>query len=159
MLQNALEVRFGLKFHRETRVIPVYALIEGQHGAKLHPADDPEHRKLLNVATPSGGRGAVISMSPGQFSAVAISLDVLANDLNTMAGMDNPVINMTGLSSEYKIDLHWTPEEDEQSTSLKILDSGFRNAVQEQLGLKLEKRKLPSNLFVIDHVDSVPTEN
>jgi uncharacterized protein (TIGR03435 family) len=158
MLQQTLEERFGLKFHHEERVIPIYALIPGKQGVKLQPADDPAHRKLLDVATPVEGRKAVLSMSPGQFSAVAMSLDVLANDLNSMADMDLPVINMTGLTREYKIDLHWNPVE-EPGTSLRILDPGFPDAVESQLGLKLEKRKVPSDVFVVDQIVHVPTEN
>jgi uncharacterized protein (TIGR03435 family) len=158
MLQKALIERFGLQFHREKRVVSVYALVPGKRGVNLHPADDWAHRKLLNVKNPVTGHGALVSMSPGQFSAVAISLDLLADDLNLMAGVNLPVINMTGLTGEYKVDLHWTPAE-ESTTSLTILDSGFMGAVQNQLGLKLEKRELSADVFVVDHVEHLPTDN
>ena len=158
MLQQTLEERFGLKFHHEERMLAVYALIPGKQGVKLHPADDPAHRKLLDVTTPIEGRKAVVSMSPGEFSAVAMSLDSLVDVLNSMADMDLPIVNMTGLAGEYKINLHWTPIE-EPTTMLKILDSGFPYAVESQLGLKLEKRKSPANVFVVDQIGHIPTDN
>ena len=154
MLQHALKERFGLSSHFEQREIACYAMIPAKGGTKLQPADDAEHRKLLSI----GGRaGAYQTMSSGQFSAVAISLESLALNLQITADLDRPVINMTGLSGNYKVDLHWHETEDPQYTGLT--DPNFRIAVKDQLGLDLEKRQIPMNVLIIDHINRTPSEN
>ncbi|WP_263355899.1 TIGR03435 family protein [Acidicapsa ligni] len=155
MLQGALRDRFGLSFHMEQRAIASYAMIPAKGGTKLQPAEDAEHRKLLSI----GGRGgAVLTMSPGQFSAVAISLESLGKNLQSIAGLDRPVVNMTGLSGDYKVDLHWSQGEDAEA-GMGPMDSGLRNAVKVQLGLELEKRQIPMRVLVVDHVNRTPSEN
>jgi uncharacterized protein (TIGR03435 family) len=157
MLQSALVDDFELRFHHEKRDLSVYELIPGRHGVRLQPADDSAHRKLLDVATPAG-HGALMSMAPGQFSAVSISLDFLAIQLKNFAGLDLPVVNKTGLTGEYKVDLHWTPTENPYSLSTGK-DPGFKDAVQYELGLQLKKSVAPIDVMVIDQVERVPTEN
>ncbi len=155
MLKGALQDRFGLSSHFEQRDVPAYAMIPAKGGIKLQPADAAEHRKLLSI----GGRGgAFLTSSPGQFSAVAISLELLAANLETFAGLDRPVVNMTGLSGSYKVDLHWNETDDPEYTARGV-DPGFRNAVKVQLGLELEKRQIPTRVLVVDHVNRTPSEN
>lgn len=157
MLQRALEEHFSLKFHHEQRVLPVYELIPGKHGIKLQPADDPAHRKPLDVLSPMG-RGATVYMRPGQFFAMALTPEWLGIYLRSFAGLGLPVINKTGLTGEYKIDLHWEPTEDPDSLR-RAEDPGFREAVESQLGLHLKKSTDPVNVLVIDHVDRTPSQN
>lgn len=155
MLQQALEDRFGLRFHFAQRTVSGYAMIPAKGGARLQPADDAEHRQSLTL----GGRGgASLTMSPGQFSAVAIPLDLLAANLQTFAGLDRPVVNMTGLDGVYKIDLHWRETEDNESIE-RGMDPGFREAVRAQLGLDLERRQIQARVLVVDHANRGPTEN
>ena len=157
MLQSALEDRFSLKCHREKKELPVFELVPGKHGVKLTPADDATHRKLLDVP-PAMGHGALMSERAGQFSAVAISTDLLAANLRSFAGLDLPVVNKTGLTGEYKIDLHWAPTEDLNSAS-RGQDPGFKDAVESQLGLQLKKSTAPVNMLMIDHIERAPSEN
>jgi uncharacterized protein (TIGR03435 family) len=158
MLQEALEDRFNLKFHREEKELPVYELVPGKHGVKLKPADDPAHRKLLmDFPTPTG-RGALMSESPGHFFAVAITPDLLAIYLQQFAGLDLPVVNKTGLTGEYKVNMHWEPTEDPNFLS-RGKDPGFKDAVESQLGLQLKKSTAPINMLVIDHIERAPSEN
>jgi uncharacterized protein (TIGR03435 family) len=158
MLQSALEDRFSLKFHREKKELPVYELVPGKHGVKLQPADDPAHRKLLmDFPTPTG-KGASVSLSSGHFFAVAITPDSLAIYLKSFGGLDLPVVNKTGLTGEYKIDMHWEPADDPNSFG-RAEDRGFPDAVKSQLGLELKKSTAPVNVLVIDHVERVPSEN
>jgi len=157
MLQSALIDGFDLKFHHEKRNLSVYELVPGGHGVRLKAADDATHRKLLDAATPAG-HGATMSMAPGEFSAVSISLDFLAIQLRSFGALELPVVNKTGLTGNYKVDLHWTPTEDPYSLS-NGKDPGFKDAVQYGLGLQLRKTVSPINVLVIDHVERVPTEN
>jgi len=162
MLQRALRERFGLTFHREDRIVPIYALIAAPGGVKLQPADDPDHRKLLDMGgkgfVKPGARGAYLTSSEGHFAAVAISMQLLATNLGIKADLGLPVIDMTGLTGEYKIDLNWPPTEDPEVLRGST-DPAILNAAKTQLGLILEKRKSPMNILVIDHLNRFPSSN
>jgi len=162
MLQRALQERFGLTFHREDRTIPIYALIAAPGGAKLQPADDPEHRKLLEMGgkgfVKPGERGATVTSSAGHFGAVAASLQWLGTTLGRKADLDLPVIDMTGLTGEYKVDLNWPPTED-PNVIPGGNDPAILNAAKNQLGLIFEKRKSAMKVLVIDHVNRLPSDN
>jgi uncharacterized protein (TIGR03435 family) len=75
-------------------------------------------------------------------------MEALAAGLMRQA--DRPVVNMTGLAGNYEFTLTWTPDE----TSAPLFQ-----ALKQQLGLKLESRRLPINILVIDHANKIPTEN
>jgi len=156
MLQQALEDRFGLKFHRELRVVPVYEMVPGKHGIKLQPAGDPAHRQPMDI--PGLGLKGTASMGPGDFFAMAITPEWLAIYLRDLGGVDRPIVNRTGLSGEYRIDMHWPPPEDPDSHD-DGKDPGFKDAVESQLGIHLNKTTAPINMFVIDHIDRIPSEN
>lgn len=68
--------------------------------------------------------------------------------------LNQPVVDETGLKGNYDIDLKFAPMNDIESSLPSIF-----TAVQEQLGLKLEKQTVQEDVFVIDHIDKVPTEN
>ena len=81
--------------------------------------------------------------------------------------LDKPVVDKTGLSGEFDITLKWTPDES-QFIGMGIhvpppVDNPnappeLFTAIQEQLGLRLEAKKIPTDVFVIDHVEQ-PSEN
>jgi uncharacterized protein (TIGR03435 family) len=70
--------------------------------------------------------------------------------------VDRPVIDQTGLKGRYDFTLEWTPDNvppgDATAPSLFT-------AVQEQLGLKLESRKAPVEIIIVDSAEKNPTEN
>ncbi len=140
MLQALLAERFGLKLHREQKESPVYVLIAAKSGVKLEPVlPKPDHWDQ--------------SMSAGRFTATAVPLSSFADSLSGM--LDLPVIDLTGLTNVYRIDLRWTPE---YQTEPKRWDAAVLTAVQ-HLGLKLEVRKAPVEYLVIDHAERDPTAN
>ncbi len=78
--------------------------------------------------------------------------------------MDLPVLDMTGLTGVYDLTLDWVPETRQSSDSKAVASDSpsgpaLPEAVQEQLGLKLETRKAPLQIVVVDHAEKVPTEN
>ena len=156
MLQQALEDRFNLKFHHEKRELSVYELVPGKHGVKLQPADDLAHRKPLDVPSPTG-KGSSLYMTDGRIFAMAITPDLLAANLRGFADPDLPVVNRTGLTGEYKIDMHWEPSDDPSLSG--PADPGFKQAVKDQLGLELKKSTDPMDVLVIDHIERTPSAN
>jgi uncharacterized protein (TIGR03435 family) len=83
--------------------------------------------------------------------------------------LDRPMVDMTGLHGYYDIDLFiprsLSPDEGAsgQATFARIeegwSDSAFFEAMEKQLGLKVEKKKVPVEFLVIDHLEAVPTVN
>ena len=148
MIQSLLADRFKLTFHRESKELPVYALVVGKGGSKLQEVEF--------------GRGST-SGSPGHLEATRIAIRNLTEFLSRQTG--RPVLDMTGLKGFYNFTLNFTPEAAPSAPSPEtpIVESAVGpslfTAVQEQLGLKLEPRKTPVEILVVDHAEKVPTEN
>jgi uncharacterized protein (TIGR03435 family) len=155
MLQRALQERFGLTVHREIRQVPIYALVLGKERARLQEAGDVEHRKRQVLDTMSGPISVAKFWQPGHYFSMATTLDSFALDLNMETDLELPVMNMTGLTGEYRIDLKWPPNFEEARNGH---DPGMVTAIQ-RLGLRLEKRKAAYNVLVVDHIEPTPTEN
>jgi uncharacterized protein (TIGR03435 family) len=142
MLQTLLADRFKLKLHHETKELPVYALIVVKNGPKLQ------------VSVSSGQ--AEFNLAPGRISGKAASMSAFADRLSARVQLSRPVLDLTGLKDTYDFILEWAP--DSVQTDDASGPSVF-TAIQEQLGLKLEARKHPVEILVIDHADKVPSEN
>jgi uncharacterized protein (TIGR03435 family) len=143
MLQALLADRFHLKVHYESKPLPVYALIVGKNGPKLKRSAPDAH------ASASTRVGPVIQ---AVFSKASMAL--LATGLSAFA--DRPVLDQTGLTGNYDIKLEWSGDDSQAAQ-----DSGAASlftAVHEQLGLKLEPRRAPVEVVVIDHAER-PSEN
>jgi uncharacterized protein (TIGR03435 family) len=165
MLQNLLAERFKLTAHREQKVMPVYAMVVGKNGPKLKPVEgEPGGRMRMSI----GPRGRQMS-GPTTMSA-------LAGGLSQM--LDRPVVDLTELKGTYDIDLEWVPDEREgggMMAKMKALAEAASvdphgdplgpnglslfGALQEKLGLRMEARKSPVDIVVVDSAQQVPTEN
>lgn len=157
MMQSLLADRFKFKMHEESKEAPAYALVVGKNGPKLKPAEGgAEARQMMR-------------MGRGQLSAKKITMDSLASQFSNMVG--RPVVNKTGLSGEYDVDLEWTPDSGQAAGPIgggptagdappPVDSSGpsIFTAVQEKLGLKLEGTKAPVKVIVIDSIEK-PSEN
>jgi uncharacterized protein (TIGR03435 family) len=148
MLQGLLAQRFKLRVHREEKVIPGYALVVAPGGPKMRRVEATQPRGAIMP-----GSITAQSITPGQIVA------------STQATLGRPVQDMTGLSGYYEFNLKWTPDDTvpagAENTSAAPGDRppSIFTALQEQLGLRLESRKLPTEIVVVDHVERVPTEN
>jgi uncharacterized protein (TIGR03435 family) len=78
----------------------------------------------------------------------------LANNLSALLGRQ--VVDQTGLNGSYDFDLQYALDEltATDTDRMPLLD-----AVQSQLGLKLEARKGPVKVIIVDHIEKTPTEN
>lgn len=153
MMQALLAERFSLKVHREAKERAVNALVVAKGGPKLQqnpgcPLEKNERCKTDSwLGLHSDGRGHMESRG-------STTMD-LADSLAGQSDIGGKtVVDQTGLTGRYNFTLTWTPESkggDDPGPSLFT-------ALQEQLGLKLEVRKLPVDVLVVDQVEQ-PTEN
>lgn len=137
MLQTLLAERFKLVVHRETKELRVYALIVGKNGPKFREVQDD-------------GSAAEIGSGEGhQIKAHHISMKLLAAALQGF--VHDPVLDTTGLPGIFDLTLDFSV--DESMSADRTPGPTIFEAVQWQLGLKLEPRKGPVEVVVIDHVE------
>jgi len=146
MLRTLLAERFHLQLHRETKELPVYALVAAKGGPKLHKAEPGGNTDM---------RG-----ENGSFVFRNTSMPLFAEDLSTLSQMDRPVLDRTGIPGFFDFNLKFAESNDEMKRALIAGDgASVFTLIQEQLGLKLEARKGPVGMLVIDHAERAPTEN
>ncbi|MGD0888921.1 MAG: TIGR03435 family protein [Acidobacteriaceae bacterium] len=147
MLRSLLEDRFKLTVHHESREMPGYALIVAKGGFKLKPSDPGE------PSTSGGDQGHVWT-----FRARKIEMSTLAYELADSLG--DVVVDRTGLQGVYDFQLRWasddmsSPADSDANSAPSIF-----TALQDTLGLTLQRQKVPVDVIVVDHVERVPTEN
>jgi uncharacterized protein (TIGR03435 family) len=140
MLRGLLAARFKLAFHKETRMLPAYALVPGKNGPKVH------------AVTADGPARVFANSARGGIAAEGVSMARFADLL--AAKVDRPVQDATGLPGVFNIKLEFTADMNATPDGASVFA-----ALQEQLGLKLEARQAPVEMLVIDHVEKVPVEN
>jgi uncharacterized protein (TIGR03435 family) len=186
MLQSLLAERFKLVVHKETKELPTYALVVAKGGPKMKesPKEDPDAAKDAPPPTPQvgrdgrpqlprGGRGMMVMMGPKGLHAEAgrATMTQLADFLSNQLG--RPVVDETRLTAQYDYALDFSPEGLAVMKGMPMMapppgagggDGGpegggsIFSAVQD-LGLKLESRKGPVALIVVDSGNKTPTEN
>lgn len=187
MLQSLLASRFGLKIHHEKRDLPVYALVTGKGPLKLKeaPADASSGeapKGVVNLAASGSVNGVSINLGNGsgfsfandRFEATKVSMETFARVLERY--MDRPVLNLTELKGNYDLSLNLTPED----YRIMLIRAGMNSGVVlppqvlrlvegnspeslfealQQVGLKLDARKSPLDVIVIDQVNKASTDN
>jgi bla regulator protein blaR1 len=161
MLQKLLADRFKLTVHRETKEVEGYALLVNKGGPKIKAAVSGEDHPMpdyLGGKTASAFEGSVfvsvegkgISALTGRGVSIAQMADTLSSTLNTA------VRDETSLEGRYYfgfkfLNVDSVPAPDVEGVPLF-------SAIQSELGLKLEKRKLPVEMLVVDDFEA-PSEN
>jgi bla regulator protein blaR1 len=151
LMQKLLADRFQLTIHRDTKELPVYALVVGKNGPKLKESE-------------SNSPGPQIRMGRGLIDGRGMGMDMLASNLSNPLG--RTVIDRTGLKGQYDIKLEFTPEGaadrpgdgPESAPPPDPTGPSLFTALQEQLGLKLESSKGPVEIIIIDRIEK-PSEN
>jgi uncharacterized protein (TIGR03435 family) len=154
MLQALLADRFKLVLHKDTKPMPGYALTLGKGKPKLREASGQG----------GGCQGQQQTPEPGAvpYALVAcrnITMEAFAQNLRGMAGayLTNPVADLTGLKGSWDFDLKWTGRAllaRAGADGISIFD-----AVDRQLGLKLDLQRVPTPVLVVDSVNQQPTNN
>jgi uncharacterized protein (TIGR03435 family) len=100
------------------------------------------------------------SGSPGKLTAQRTRMSALADSL--YRELDRPVLDMTGLKGFYDFSLEWTPERRRGAGPGEAPDSpgpSIFTALRDQLGLRLEGRKAPVEIMIVDRAERAPVEN
>lgn len=163
MWRNLLKERFGLQAHIETRQLPVYAITVAPSGLRLHRTDSPPRG-------PDDQFGGIFTM-PTSF---LLKGDRPFSDILLFSGyLDRPLVDLTGLAGNYDFNLsvprdsvrpdaaippsQHTPEMEKAFQGWD--NAWFFTAMEKQLGLRVEKRDVPTEMLIIDHLNRLPTAN
>jgi uncharacterized protein (TIGR03435 family) len=184
MLQTLLAERFGLSIHRETRDVNMYALVQAKGGHKMKPSTEeaPAPAPQLRGGTAVAPGGSMTSVGPGHgdirvtpgaggdehLESKRVTMNSLANFLNRYCEL--PVIDKTELQGAFEVELDVAGEE--VRAAARSHGYAIRPAAEpvdpagvslrtslEKMGLKVETRKSPTEVIVVDKVERVPTEN
>jgi uncharacterized protein (TIGR03435 family) len=184
MLQPLLEDRFQLLTHRQTRELPVLALVAARRGPKLPQPKEGACADPASNAQPewSGGRMAVpgqgsttlppcgavrVSLQPSgaRLQGGKVSMAELVRTLSMITGQ--PVRDRTGIAASFDLQLDFLPDANtpalpppppNAAASQDPNSASLVTAIQEQLGLRLEPSKGPVEVLVIDRIER-PTAN
>jgi uncharacterized protein (TIGR03435 family) len=213
MWQTLLAQRFQLKFHRETKELPVFEVVVAKGGPKLKestpepevpkeqpakPPDAPNIARRMSLGADGcpaaqGGRGGtMMMMMPGRFRMCATNctMEMLVNFLTGQ--VSRPIFDKTGLTGKYDFRLEFAPDGNNNMGMLMPPPGGgamagaasggpppdggggigpmgppqnqepappIATAFQNQLGLKLEPKKAPVEILIIDAGEKTPVEN
>ncbi len=142
MLQRLLEERFKLVLRRGQHELSYLALVAAKGGPKMTPTADPEQPPKSDL----GGN---------HIHSTRIDMPMLAYLIARFT--HNRVLDKTGIPGFFEVKLDWAPETPpaaEPAEGLSIYD-----AIQKQLGLKLEARKGPVDTLIVEQANQVPVEN
>ena len=146
MLQTLLAERLHLAVHHETRDLPEYALVVAKSGPKLHKADADGNTS--------------INVNNGSFVYHHISMPEFAANLSTLAQVDRPVLDRTGMDGVFDFEMKFGASGDEMKRAFISGDGpSIFTVIQEQLGLRLEAQKGPVEMLIVDHAEKTPLDN
>jgi uncharacterized protein (TIGR03435 family) len=138
MLRSLLADRLKLTTRTEQRRFSFVALVPARSGAKLVPAKEGDD-------TPGSG-GA------GRIAGRQMPIAVVASLLSRLEGQ--LFVDRTGLTGRYQIDLEWVPENDPNRNGLSLAE-----ALDTRLGLRMERRREPLDVVVVEKAEQIPTDN
>jgi uncharacterized protein (TIGR03435 family) len=149
MMRTLLEERFKLSVHHLTKDFPVYELVIAKNGPKFKEPGEPS-----TAAKP--GMAMRLEDGRARLTSHQEPLSMLAGMLRQPAGRQ--VIDKTGLTGKYDFMLEFSVRGLTAAPGDDPLPSLFE-ALPQQLGLRLEDKKAPFDVVVVDHAEKVPTEN
>jgi uncharacterized protein (TIGR03435 family) len=144
MLQALLADRFHLTFHRQTKEMSAYLLVVGKNGPKF---EESKSEGESDIQPDQKTMSIMVHRVP-----IAQLVEVLSKVFQM------PVVDTTGLTKRYDVTINvakYIQQSGDRPDPLSIIQMGL----QEELGLKLESKKVPLDLLIVDHAEKVPTEN
>jgi uncharacterized protein (TIGR03435 family) len=179
LIQSLLTDRFKLKVGHQTKELPIYALVVAKNGPKLVESTVTPTPPGANPPAPGGPlRAGMMRMGPGQLAGSAVPVSILTDVLSRQPEIGGRVIvDETGLKGRYDLNLHWAaegpspmggmgpgpgaggaPGDAGGASASDSTGPSIFTALEEQLGLKLEPRKGPVDVLVIENIER-PSEN
>jgi uncharacterized protein (TIGR03435 family) len=181
MMQSLLADRFKLAVHFETRQIPELGLVlakPGKLGPQIKPYDGRPPCPLVKsadattppapktdddyVALYCGGIGPLPSAEAGLYRAEGrnLSMDSIAVNLSAMGSLGRPIVDRTGMTGTFDVRIEWMLGQQAAVSADPNAAAGptFLEALNDQLGFKLEPTTGPVAMLVVDHVDE-PSAN
>lgn len=146
MMRTMLAERFNLQVHRETRPLQGFRLVRGSgFGPGLKPSTVDCEADARDPRCLDG------EIALNHIRAVGMPVATL---VTLVAGvMRTPIIDRTGLTGTFDVDLRWSPESAPDPDAPHIT-----SAIQEQLGLRLQRERVPTEVLVVDHIER-PSSN
>jgi uncharacterized protein (TIGR03435 family) len=144
MLKSLIVQRFKLAIHQEEQPLPVFALVLGKGAPRIKKSDGAARSDCKRGV---GGSGIT-------YTCQNTTMAQLAEVLPDVAGayIVHPMVDLTGLPGGYDFVLSWTAK---ARLGMAATDLTVFEAVDRQLGLRLEERKHPRAVIVVDHVERV----
>ena len=171
MLQSMLADRFKLKVSHATKDLPIYALVTAKGGAKFLHATSSFPDPMAPGYDPNQARQAITCQVGWACAKAYNSMLEMAGGLSVSPEIDRPVMDQTGLTGTYFLEYSFehrhrpamaviTPDGRQSIPDAAPTPAGptLRDALEKQLGLKLEPSKGAVDTIVIDHIE-MPTEN
>lgn len=144
MLQSLLADRFGLVVRQETRALPAWVLANG-----------PREPKLTRAQGSGESSCRILDQNDG-LACRGVTMDAFAARLRGGILTTIPVVNATGVSGPWDFDLHYSIDKG----MFGVADGNpILDAVQKQLGLRLERRESSQPVLVVVSVNRTPTAN
>ncbi len=181
MMQALLQDRFKLVTHKDTKPLPTYALIVGKKPLLKEAEGSEQTGCRPSASAPAGaqggrGFGRIMTMGPDgkettftlgpgstlQYNCRNISMEAFAANLLTMFGSNlgnNPVRDETGLKGNWNFDMTYSLSMFPVMGGDEAAHISIFNALEKQLGLKLEQRQIPTPVIVVDSVERTPSPN
>jgi uncharacterized protein (TIGR03435 family) len=171
MLQSLLEERFKLEIRREQKETNVYALLVGNGGPKLKPA---EVKSDAGAPTALGPDGKPRAMMTYGFPPGGVFVKAQSATIESIVGLVSrftarPVIDLTGIQGQYEFDLSFSPDGNIDLPGVMAVGPDGKPMQPEPLpslfdavrkyGLRLEARKAPIEMLIVTHLEKAPTEN
>lgn len=155
MLQALLADRFKLKVHTDNKTIPAFVLTLGKGKPKLKESEGAGSPGCQPV--PQNPEPGTIPYNVA--SCHNMTMEALAQNLRGMANayVTAPVVDQTGLKGTFDFELKWTGRgllAQAGADGISIFD-----AVDRQLGLKLEPKEIPAPVILVDSVNQKPSDN
>jgi uncharacterized protein (TIGR03435 family) len=181
MLRSLLADRFNLKVHEEVRPSDGWELVAA--GPKLKKAADTEIRPTCGNGPGPDGKDPRAA-NPALLRLITcqnVSMAEFAERLSSLFNYRTPVLDGTGLTGRYDLQLLFTGDREILAATQAASASGaaggsagvdaasgvsdptgaisLMDAFPKELGLKLEHKKEPVPVLVVDHIEETPTEN
>jgi bla regulator protein BlaR1 len=154
MMRSLLAERFHLKYHLETRVLPAYVLVVARGGHTLVKGEDGECAAAIRA-----GQASCDAIQFLQFGMGIRNMPLAALAAGVARRLqDRPVVDRTGLEGRYDARVLWRPDDATPEQLAQIPadqrppDVNIFEAFEQQAGLRLEARREPIEVLVVDHI-------